>query len=349
MPDSRAGDVPAYAVVLSAFNGAAHIGAQVESIRAQSASNWRLYVRDDGSRDDTLARVAAVAARDQRIDLLPSDGRNLGPAGAFGVLLEHALRRGERYVFPCDQDDVWLPGKCELMMHAMLEREAELGTSTPLLVHTDMRVVAEDLTSIHESFMELLRIDAAEESQALRLLSGNSVSGCASLLNAALLHCALPMPRVAMHDWWLAQCAAAFGEVHFIDTPTVFYRQHARNVVGARGLRARAASILRSPEAWWRDSARRFLAGLGQLWAIRSRARSRGLRMTGDVGQGIELLWGRLGGQDTTVISRLAAAGRSRALPRSFPMRGLFLARVALLPRLRARFGDERDGAGGVA
>jgi hypothetical protein len=198
---------------------------------------------------------------------------------------------------------------------------------------------------LHESFTTLLRIDANEHMRALRLLLGNSVTGCASLVNVALLRCALPMPRVAMHDWWLAQCAAAFGEVLFLDEPTVLYRQHGRNVVGARGLGERAATILRSPRAWWLESARRFLAGLRQVWIIRSRARSRGLAMTQDVRQSVELLWAGLAEQGTTLASRLVAAGRSGALPRSLPMRGLFLARVALLPRLRARFGDERDGA----
>jgi hypothetical protein len=36
-----------------------------------------------------------------------------------------------------------------------------------------------------------------------------------------------------MHDWWLALVASAFGRVEFVHKPTVLYRQHDRNQVGA--------------------------------------------------------------------------------------------------------------------
>lgn len=344
MRDSAPETLPRYAVVLAAYEGAPHVEAQIESIRAQTAPQWRLYVRDDASRDDTLARITACAAREGRIEIVPGDGRNLGAAASFGVLLQHVLDRGERYVFLCDQDDVWLPDKCERMLRAMLERESEAGPAAPMLVHTDLRVVGEDLSVIHESFVALLRIDSREQMRGPGLLLGNSVTGCASLVNAALLRCALPLPRVAMHDWWLAQCAAAFGDIHFLGEAMVLYRQHGRNVVGARGLGERAATIVRSPAAWWRESARRFLAGLHQLWIIRLRAQQRGLAMGQNVSHSIDVLWRALADPMASLVSRMIATGRSGAMPRSLPMRGLLLARVALLPRLRLRHGDDREG-----
>lgn len=343
MTASAAAAPPAFAVVLSAYDGAAHVEAQVESIRAQTLRDWRLYVRDDSSRDDTYTRLAACAARDPRIEVLAPDGRNLGPAASFGLLLQQAFDRGERYVFLSDQDDVWLPAKCERMLSQMRALEAETGADMPILVHTDLRVVDDALATIQESFTRFLRIDAAEEQRARRLLFGNSVTGCATLVNAALLRCALPMPEVAMHDWWLGLCAGAFGKLEFIDEPAVLYRQHGRNVVGARGLRARAATIMRTPRAWWLDSARRFLAGLRQVWVLRVRAQSRGLAMTRDVRDAIEVLWGGLAERDT-LWSRVRSVARSQAWPRSLPMRFLLLARIALLPMLRGQLGDERAG-----
>jgi hypothetical protein len=44
-----------------------------------------------------------------------------------------------------------------------------------------------------------------------------------------------PIPESAlMHDWWLALVASAFGRLDFLAQPTVLYRQHARNTIGAK-------------------------------------------------------------------------------------------------------------------
>lgn len=331
-----------YAIILAAFEGGAYLDAQVESIRGQSAGGWRLYARDDGSGDGTRARLEAWASRDPRIELLPA-GARLGAAGSFGVLLQHALDRGARYVFPCDQDDVWLPAKCERMLAKMVEREAEVGEATPLLVHSDLKVVDAELGVIHESFAAQHGFEGARERVASRLLLANRVTGCAALVNAALVRCALPLPPVAMHDWWLAQCAAAFGEVIYLDEPTVLYRQHGANVVGARGMPARAAAVLSAPRSWWLASAERFLKGLRQVWTLRLRAQARGLAVVPAARRAIDVLWEGLA-SGRGAAARIAAARRSGALPASLALRCLALARIARLPALRARFGDERDG-----
>jgi glycosyltransferase involved in cell wall biosynthesis len=332
-----------FAIVLSTYNGAAFLDAQLESIRAQGAAGWRLYARDDASQDDSAKRLAAFAQRDPRIEVLPADGRNMGPAASFGLLLQHALDRGERHVFLSDQDDVWMPDKCERLLALIRAREAERGTELPVLAHSDLAVVDEELRRLHPSFVALQRIDGRQPPAGL--LVGNSVTGCASVVNAALLRCALPMPEVAMHDWWLAQCAGAFGEIAFLEEPTLLYRQHGANAVGARGLAARAEGIVRSPSTWWASSARRFLRGLHQVWVLRARSPERGLAMVPEVRVAVEKLWTGLAAADASLRTRVSAAVRSGALPRAWLMKGLFLARVAMLPRLRARYGDERDGA----
>ena len=55
-------------------------------------------------------------------------------------------------------------------------------------------------------------------------------------MNQALLHRATPIPAEAlMHDWWLALVASASGSISLLPDANVLYRQHAGNVVGARG------------------------------------------------------------------------------------------------------------------
>jgi hypothetical protein len=112
--------------------------------------------------------------------------------------------------------------------------------------------------------------------------------------------------------------------------------------VGAKARPARAAACVGSPARWWRESAGRFRAGLRQLWEIRARARSRALPMAPDVRRALDILWAELGEGRGTPVSRMAAARASGALPRRFERRVLVLARIAFLPSLRARLGDER-------
>jgi glycosyltransferase involved in cell wall biosynthesis len=222
-------------IVLATYNGAAHVEEQVRSVQAQDFSGWRLFARDDGSSDDTSARLARLAAQDPRITVLEA-GERLGVVGNFAALLAHARRAGAEYVFPCDQDDVWLPAKVSRSLAVMAQLEAEHGRETPLLVHSDLAVVDEALRPLYPSFLRRQGIRHQEVDPLNVLLVQNFVTGCASLLNGALLDLALPVPeRCIMHDWWIAQCAAARGAIGFIPEATILYRQHGTNQIGATG------------------------------------------------------------------------------------------------------------------
>ena len=66
--------MPSLSILLPTYNGARFLAEQVESIRAQTFTDWRLLICDDGSTDDTVALLARLAA-DPRIAVLPSHGR----------------------------------------------------------------------------------------------------------------------------------------------------------------------------------------------------------------------------------------------------------------------------------
>ena len=212
-------------IILSTYNGMAHVAALVESIRCQTLGDWRLLVRDDGSSDATVDVVDKLARQDPRIHLLPEDGRSLGAPGSFGLLMAAARARGARYVFFADQDDIWLPGKLDRLLSVMGDAEATVGSETPLLFYSDLVVVAGDLRVIHPSFRRQQWLTPPPQAEALRvLLTQNVVTGCGALLNRALLDVVLPLPvEVVMHDWWAALCAAATGRI--VDSGVIHRRQ----------------------------------------------------------------------------------------------------------------------------
>src|SRR5262245_27356318 len=71
------GPSPRVSVLMTAYNRAAYIGAAIESVLAQTWSDFELIVSDDHSADSTVDIVREYAGRDRRIRLSIND-RNLG-------------------------------------------------------------------------------------------------------------------------------------------------------------------------------------------------------------------------------------------------------------------------------
>ncbi|HEX6107227.1 MAG TPA: glycosyltransferase family 2 protein [Gemmatimonadales bacterium] len=251
-------------VLLSTYNGARYLAEQIESIRGQIWTGWELVVRDDGSTDGTIELVEEFARRDRRIRLWRDGRGNLGPAASFGALLEHAWAGGATYAALADQDDVWMPDKLQRELALLQAHEAAGEPDHPLLVHTDLTVVDDRLRTLHPSFLRHQRLEHVRTDPLRRLLVQNFVTGCTVVVNRALLRAAIPVPPVVMHDWWLAQCAAALGTILFLPEPTVRYRQHGGNALGGRGALRLYADAVRRPAEWWVRGRRGLAAGKDQ-------------------------------------------------------------------------------------
>ncbi len=120
---------PLVSVVIPTYNRADTVGHAVESVRAQTFTDYEIIVVDDGSRDNTAAVVARFGDAVRYI-AQPNGGvavaRNRGVAEARG-----------RYVAFLDSDDAWLPAKLERQM-AFVAQRPELG-----FAYADARVVDE--------------------------------------------------------------------------------------------------------------------------------------------------------------------------------------------------------------
>lgn len=219
------------AILLATYNGAAYLPEQLDSLFFQTSREWSLLVRDDCSTDATLSLLVAYQENHpDTITIIPNEGARLGPCSNFGILLGHA---DAPYIMFCDQDDVWLPDKIELTLRRMKELEERFGGDTPLLVHTDLKVVDSELNLIADSMWRAQRTNP-NRTHLNQLLMQNCATGCTMMINRALRDLALPIPCEArMHDWWLMLAAGAFGKIGFIDIPTVLYRQHGANDSGA--------------------------------------------------------------------------------------------------------------------
>jgi glycosyltransferase involved in cell wall biosynthesis len=230
--------LPLILVLLPVYNGEKFLSEQIDSILAQTHQNLRLICRDDGSSDASLNILQSCAAsHPDKVQLLQDNKGNLGAAGSFSELMQWALAncadKKNVYIALADQDDIWHADKLQLCLIALKSAEQK-SPGNPVLVHSDLRVVNASGEEIAPSLMKYQRLDPARTQFASQLIS-NTVTGCTSLMNMALLEKALPVPpQAVMHDWWLSLVASAFGKLVFVPRPLVEYRQHGRNTLGAR-------------------------------------------------------------------------------------------------------------------
>lgn len=224
-------------ILMSTYNGQQFLSEQIRSIQEQSYTDWALFIRDDGSSDNTKEILKDFERQDSRIHLIDSDkSDNLGVIKSFHKLVNHD--RADYYFFS-DQDDVWLPNKLELSLNEAQNYPANL----PLMVYMDLKVVNQDLEIMTESMVKSQSHHANTE--LVQELTENTVTGGVAMINHTLAEMWQETDGILMHDWYLALLASAFGNLVFIDQPGELYRQHSDNVLGARTLSKRFKKWIR--------------------------------------------------------------------------------------------------------
>ena len=99
-------DLPNISVVIPVYNSARFLGACLDSLLAQTFSDFELVCVNDGSTDDSLAILNEYAARDSRVRVVTK--RNEGGGAASARNLGLSLAEGI-YVQFLDSDDFFEP------------------------------------------------------------------------------------------------------------------------------------------------------------------------------------------------------------------------------------------------
>jgi len=106
-------------VIITTFNRSALVINAIESVLNQTYTNYEIIVIDDGSTDDTAARLRPFL---KQIRYYYQENRGVSAAGNKGI----ELARGE-WIAILDSDDTWLLRKLELQMKTVAEMGAEFG------------------------------------------------------------------------------------------------------------------------------------------------------------------------------------------------------------------------------
>ena len=224
--------MPQIDILMAAYNGEKYIAEQIDSILAQTFQDFRLIIRDDGSSDNTPAIIADYARKyPGKVEAVHDDVMCRSATRNFFQLLTYA--RAD-YVMFSDQDDVWLPEKIQVTYERMRQTEAD-NPGKPVLAFTGQKVVDAELKSLGKTY----GVNTPQSRYSLReLIFCNCAPGCTQMLNRKLVEIVdaedqKVREHVGLHDWWGMLCARAFGAIGHVNSPTMLYRQHSHNELGA--------------------------------------------------------------------------------------------------------------------
>ena len=234
------------AVLMATHNGARWLNEQLQSIIHQQGVDIAIYVSDDMSSDKTLDMIQQVANTHPQISLLPGK-RHFGSAAKnFFRLIKEVDLDQFAYIALSDQDDIWHPEK--------------LKCAVDLIQTQNIDAYSSNITAFWPDGKKQL-IDKAQPQKNYDFMFESAGPGCTFVLSQALAKALKDvlikqeslLSEVALHDWLIYAFARSNGFKWFIDpTPSLMYRQHANNVVGANtGLMAFKARLQKMRQGWY--------------------------------------------------------------------------------------------------
>lgn len=241
------------AIIMGTYNGEKYIKEQIDSILSQDYAGWKLFIFDDGSKDNTEKIVNEYVKNYPDKIYFRKNKINFGAAGNFfNGIKEVATKLAPEAEYFCfaDQDDVWVKDK----LSRSLAKIKQIEDGKPALVFSDVAITDKNLTITAASYFEAEKVDRTKISLNY-LLMENKLIGGTVMINKALVGLELraeeiglvPHKKAKMHDWWFGLIAAGLGKIGYVEGFTEYYRQHENNVVGGGNftsyLKARISKI----------------------------------------------------------------------------------------------------------
>jgi glycosyltransferase involved in cell wall biosynthesis len=210
--------MPLVSVIMNIRNGAAFLRDALDSVMAQTFTDWELIVWDDRSTDDSAQIVAEY--KDPRVRYFLSPGET-----PLGKARDNAIRQttGEWLGF-LDQDDLWTPTKLEKQM-ALAEGRVGIIYGRAVLFWPSGRKrdydQAHEFTPLPEGdiFSELFRSACfiAMSSTVLRRSAVEEIGGIPDYIEMA-------------PDYYLYLAIARRHPAHAVQDVVCWYRMHGSNL-----------------------------------------------------------------------------------------------------------------------
>lgn len=200
---------PTISVLLPVYNGEKYLAEAIESILAQTFTDFELIIINDGSTDDTLVILQRYQAVDKRIRLLSRENKGLVATLNEGV----ALAQGA-WLARMDQDDIAMPQRFERQLQFLMQTGADIcGCWVQFFGSSDLRII------------KYLQSDAAIK---MALLFGSAFAHPTVMMRTALikrLHYDGMWENAEDYDLWIRAAQAGWLMTN-VPEVLLHYRQH---------------------------------------------------------------------------------------------------------------------------
>lgn len=219
-------------ILMATYNGEKYIARQLDSILSQSYEDIRLHISDDFSTDSTWEILEEYQKTyPKKLFLYRNTSGKKGAKWNFLHLIDVIKKADANYVMFADQDDIWYPNKVEKTLYTMQVLE-QRHRNLPLLVYSNLALIDEEDELIVEDMAQFLGLQMQKNLNTL--LVENCVTGNTMMINRALIQIYKRPEHLFMHDHYLALLASIFGRLYYMDGIYTSYRQHSRNLLGAK-------------------------------------------------------------------------------------------------------------------
>jgi rhamnosyltransferase len=203
-------------IAMATYNGEKYLKEQIDSIISQSFTDWRLFIRDDASTDNTVNIIRQYIKKDPRIHLIEDNLGNLRVSRNFEQALSNC---SAPYTMFADQDDVWFDNKIAASISYMNKIEKD----DPVLVFSNSILTSENLEKKYGYNYNLTKPPHLKNF----LFCNAGYQGSAIIINEKLKQKLLFFfPNSPVHDYHVSIAGLLLGKVYHISTPLMIYRRH---------------------------------------------------------------------------------------------------------------------------
>ena len=113
-------------IITPCYNSSKFIEDCINSVLAQTYTNWEMIIVDDLSEDNSKEKIIVLSQNDTRIKTIFLD-KNIGAAEARNIAISKAKGK---YIAFLDSDDLWMPTKLEDQIYFMQKKDIAFSYTT---------------------------------------------------------------------------------------------------------------------------------------------------------------------------------------------------------------------------